>query len=473
MKKILRSVCLLFVLAAVLLSSCSCGWWNENYFTDVDGTKYKIKKVDGIFALYDPDGEKCPTYIPPNYSMEFYVTKAGTYVDLDEDTGEYEVIDIPELKFEEDGETLEHLTLTVFKSIDTDDIRSLTVNNSNGSYTLYSYDFTNLRPDDNGDFVLKESPFSKLNDGLISYLLYYAGHAYVKYRLEEPGEDFSKYGLVAETRYDKNGNPYEYIPASYTLITTQDIKHTIILGDPLDDGSGYYIQYVNNDGVARKAVYVYYPSDMSDISGKGANAEIFFGKATDLVEPNIVYPMTNDDYFKVSNFTVSHRQADGSYNEVVDFSYKESENNSQYPYYFNKTSFEGYNVDYNAVDGILLGLMKAEILQINVLNPTSEDKVKYKIMSKEEQSDGTFKYTYSSKYIVEFDKVINDVDIRQTLYVSEPNENGNYHVFTEIRLLEAADDSPMKGFSICEVSPETMGFVAFEASDWVCFDCDA
>ncbi len=461
------------------------------YFTDADGvTKYSIKKVDGVFGMYDANGNILPTEKAPGSTINYYVTEIGTLVDVDAETGEYTIGAIPDLYYTDDGETLYAEMITIFKGIESAGVRSIEINNQNGSYTLFRYDFEKMRPDDTAGFVLKHSPLSTLKDDLLSYLVYYAAHPLVKYRLEDPIVDgngeFSEYGLVPQTRYDAEGNAYDYTPNSYTVTTTEGIKHTIFLGDRLIDGSGYYIQYMNNEGVRRPTVYVFNPPDMSE-SGEvmqGSIHNTLLGADVDLVDPKIVYPMTNNDYFDVTNFKIQHRNDDGKLQQIVALNYipmEDRENTvaKNQPYVFAETSFKGYTANSTNIDGALLGLMAPKIEAIKVLAPSNDEKVEYNLMTKTEvpNEDGTVKYqySYSSKYIVEFDKVITDngggtQNVRQTLYVSEPNENGNYYVFTEIRLLDAIDDSPIKGISldsICEVSAETMDFVSWDQYRWI------
>ncbi len=478
------------LLLAVLLIASSIGIYNffttVFYFTDVDGvSEYEIRKVDGSFAMYDKDGKILETTKFPGYSTVYYVTAIGTIIDLDAETGEYTVKAIPDLYYESDGETMSYELLTVFKGIENNEVRSVEINNHNGSYTLFRYNFEELKPDDNSGFVLKHSPLSTLDDQLLSYIIYYTAHPLVKSRIEDPIMDengeFSEYGLVEETRIDKDGNTYEYKPCSYTVTTTEGIKHTIVIGDRLIDGSGYYVQYINNEGVKRPAVYVFLPTDMSQTSEqmKGNIHTTILGKDTDLVVPRIVYPMTANDYFEVENFTINHR-VNGELQEIVGFDYidlseREDSVAQNEPYKFIETSFTGYPANQTSIDSALQSLMDPKIVGVVALSPSKETKVKYNLMTKTEQEDGTFKYSYSSKFVVEFEKEITNGQgekqpVKQTLYVSEANEDGNYYVFTELRFMDAVDDSPIKGISldsICEVSPESMGFVEWDVYEWV------
>ena len=57
-------------------------------YEDVDGTEYYIRKKSGIYAMYDKDRALLPT--DPEYG--YYVTVAGTLIELDAETGEYEIV---------------------------------------------------------------------------------------------------------------------------------------------------------------------------------------------------------------------------------------------------------------------------------------------------------------------------------------------------------------------------------------------
>ena len=85
-----RAIIILALSFIVLLGACI----TINYFVrfepfvDVDGTEYRIIRKAGKFGLYDLDGNR----LEPEDEYSFFVTKAGTLVDVDADTGKTQII---------------------------------------------------------------------------------------------------------------------------------------------------------------------------------------------------------------------------------------------------------------------------------------------------------------------------------------------------------------------------------------------
>ena len=481
-------VCSVIALVFIVSSIVLYNYFSDNYvFTDVDEarTEYAIKRVNGVFVMMDKNGEILKKEKALDSNTEYYVTDFGTTIKLDETTGEYTVKYLPAVNFLEDGEFIDHELLTVFKGVESANIRSIEVRNENGEYTIWRYDFSALKQSDTASFVLKDSPVSALNKDKLSYLVYYAGHPLVNSRLDDPIKDanglYTEYGLAEKEMTDAQGNKYTYKPITYKITTTSGDTHTIVIGHKLIDGSGYYLQYINGSGVARDAVYIFNPTDMSDLNGANFENTLLASAAT-LIDPYLLYPSTTNDYFDVTNFTISQKNKDGTaYDQIVGFSYVDMDNRkdtaqSIHPYVFLDTSFYNYHPNYDNIDTTLMKLMDPQIVKVAVLSPKNEDRYNYGLMKKTELEDGSIKYEYDAEYVVSFDKVITDEvsgekqKITQTLYISKANEDGNYYTYATIRFTDAPDDAVIKGVSldsICEVSPETMMFLQWDPYDWV------
>lgn len=455
-------------------------------YIDVDGTEYFIKQVNGIYGMYDANDKLLPTEVPLGTTDLVYITEVGTMLDVDELTGEVDVRAIPDLYYHEgeDGEQLDHDYITVFKGIADDDIRQIDVYNQLGDYTICRINFETLAPDDNSDFVLKSAPLTAINRDFLSYLTYFAGHPLVKSRVKDAKKDadgkYSEYGLVAETRIDSEGNEYQYTPSYYVVTTTSGVKYKLIIGDKLIDGSGYYLQYENNDGELRDTVYVLAPTDMTEVNGTTFENTVL-GPAKNYLTPSIIYPATVNDYFDVYDFSINSRNELGELSEIVNFSYVDIEDRTGtvlgiHPYVFADDSFKSYHPHYDNIDATLQGLMDPDIADIAVIAPTNAQKVEYGLMKAVEGEDGSINYVYSSKYQISFRRYITDsetqekLEIIQTIYISEQNEAGNFYTFTEMRSPLATEDSIIKGIKInmiCEVSESTMDFLLWETDDWV------
>ena len=272
---------------------------------------------------------------------------------------------------------------------------------------------------------------------------------------------------------------YKYIPATFVIYgidaaTGERVSHKMIIGDRLINGGGYYAQYVDTStNELRNTVYML-----------GDNiADTILAPAKSLVKPNIAYPTASTNYFDVSDFTISQKADStvGNYEDIITFSFIDIEDREDtvegiHPYKFTKGEFTGFRPNYDNIDACLLSLMDPTINEICVLSPTAADKIAYGIASPviDENgdivydADGNIKCEYDAKYRVSFYRTTTDGDGKehrflQTMYVSEPNYDGNYYVHTVINF-----PSSMKSFNtICEVSSSTLNFLTWDSYDWV------
>ena len=415
------------------------------------------------------------------------MTTLGTMIYVDEETGEYERRVIPEMLFtEEDLEREAYLS--IFKTVSQNDLISIDVHNSYGDYTVCRLYFDEKTGNavlgaENGDFVLRNAALTAINKDFMSYLTFYVGFPLVQKRLTDPVKDangeYSEYGLVAETRVDENGNEYEYTPNYYVITAKNGVKHKLIIGDPLLDGSGYYIQYEDKDGVKRDAVYVLKPTDMTEVNGTTFENTIL-GPSKNFLTPSITYPSTTNDYYNVVDFSINKNE-NGTLEEVVNFSYIDIADRTNtvlgiHPYVFSDDSYASYHPNYDNIDLALQKLMDPDVVDIAVVSPTKDQRVEYGLMKKVDKGDGTFEYVYDAAYVIKFRKTIKDsssdatFDIIQTIYVTKRNERGNYYTFTEMRSPTVSDESLFSGVKIdmiCEVSTATLDFLEYDAYDWV------
>lgn len=272
---------------------------------------------------------------------------------------------------------------------------------------------------------------------------------------------------------------YNYVPASYVIYgidsaTGENISHKMIIGDRLINGGGYYAQYVDTEtGERRDTVYTL----------GGTIEGTLLAPAKSLVNPGIAYPTTSTNYFDVSDFTINQKvdSTVGNYEEIITFSFidmadREDTVEGIHPYKFTKGEFTGFRPNYDNIDACLLSLMDPTINEICVLSPSAADKIAYGIASPKRDengdivydADGNIKCVYDAQYKVTFYRTETDESGKehrflQTMYISEPNYDGNYYVYTEIDFPTAM----MSLDTICEVSSSTLNFLTWDSYDWV------
>ncbi len=289
-------------------------------YTDTDGVVYTIKKNNGEYALFGPDGKLCDTGRDDNFF--YYITDSGNQIEIDPDTGEYDIFAVVDTEGTEQisvvGTTQRVLMfkqLTYDQSSTTDlsrIIKSIEVHNQYGSFTLNRGANNRFTVEGHDTAVLTETLFAQLSVG--------CGYTISMQRLENPVRlpdgsiDYSEYGLAAETREttDENGETasYEYEPTHYTVTTMNDDSYSVTIGDPIISSAGYYARYEGRD-----TIYI--------LSSTNLDAAVLQPIET-LVTPMMVYPMTLNTYFQVSDF-VYRSSFDHSaitkdlYREILDF----------------------------------------------------------------------------------------------------------------------------------------------------------
>ena len=268
-------------------------------FEDFDGIEYTIKKKKGEYGLYR-DGVICDVD-----KDGYYLTSLGTQLDVDAETGEYSIYAVVDTEGTEvvgvGQRVLMFKQLTYDQSSTSDMSRviyRIEVHNQSGTYAVVR--------SSNNRFEVEEHPTAVLVDELFAQLSVGCGYTISMQRLENPVRlsdgsiDYSEYGLAPEKRVEKdeegqdkldeNGNPvtYDYKPTWYTVTTMTGETYTVTLGDATISGAGYYARYEDRD-----TVYILSSTNLD----AGAMQPV-----ESLISPMMVYPMTLNTYFQVSNF---------------------------------------------------------------------------------------------------------------------------------------------------------------------------
>ena len=450
-------------------------------YLDNDGNGYYIRYKNGAYAMYTTDGELLPTESEYGY----YVTKLGTLIELDPETGATKGVVIVDDLVE--GETSETVTSTdvrvlMFPHITQKNILKLEVHNSSGSYVIERID-RNGELAAGGDLVLRDAPYATFNSEIIPALYSAAGYTISTQKLKAPIKDangeYSEYGLVSEMRVDDEGNEYLYEPAYFVITDLSGKSHKVILGDMLLAGTGYYAQYVeigdNKKETKRDAVYVLNPS----------TTVALYSEIETLIKPLLTYPMTINNYFDVENFLVAKKQ-DGEYKETVIFDYvdlslRENTVNALFPYLLGD-ELNGYHPSSEVIDEVLGTMYEPTI--IGVEKVVKNDSRYYKTLSEYgfyrefTNEAGELDYTLDADYIISFDFDVTDENgkkqgvVNNFILICGPNENGNYYTYTTLNEVKGSDENreliPLYSYdTILEIDGNEFSFVEYDKYKWI------
>lgn len=433
-------------------------------FYDVDDTKYLIKYKNGVYAMYDTDGD----ILRVDEEYGYYVTDKGTLVKVDPETGEYEIFAVVDTEGNEEIDVQSRILM--FPHLERDQVRSLEVFNSNDTIKFHRYNVTNRAPDDSSDFIINDSYFAQYDPEIFSSIFVNTAYTLTKEKVKDPIKDengeFSEYGLVAEVRYDDEGKEYNYSPTYYVITDKSGNKYKVIVGDPLVTGGGYYAQYVSIDGeteTKRDAVYVL-------DNGIG---ETIFEKVEHFVKPTLLYPMTLNTHFDVQNFMIRQK---GVEKPIVGFSFIDlaDRQNTIYvrdSFKFTQDSLAGYQPNFDSMYNALYNLYNISFAGVEYLDPTDEEIIKCGL-GKEVEKDGEKTMEYDPEYRLSFDYDVLDDNgkyvqtVTQLIFISEKNENGNYYAYS---LFFDKDNNqlPLSYDMVVEVEPQSLEFLAWDSYDWI------
>lgn len=424
-----RWICILLVAALLLGVAYSFvdAFVKTIVYTDeVDGTKYYLKlkpnpdydKNDSsskkkIYFLCDKD-ENVLTVTPDGY----YSTAAGTLVDVDPETGEYETVAVVDTEGTE--EIGANRRVLIFPHIEQKNIQSIEVNNSYGGYTFYR--------DEEGKFQIKGHAGTEFSQELLSYLVISTGYTLTLRKINDPIKDengeYTEYGLVPETRLDGDGKEYQYTPANYVLTDTSGNVHKVTVGDKLITDGGYYVQYEGRD-----AVYVVSTTLEKTI----------LQPVETLVKPMAAFPMSVNNYFDVENFSIVSFDY-GKYNETgneddivskthiiftyVDIALRENTEYSSYPYVMGvdvdgEVFMDGYTPSPNAVEECLQSMLNMSPTQTVRLGMSEAALTKYGL--------DVPKYLITYVFRVTDEETGEVLSIPNYIMLSEKTEHGSYY----------------------------------------------
>lgn len=449
-------------------------------YEDFDGVEYTIKKKRGEYGLYR-DGVIC--------DMDkdgYYLTSLGTQLDVNPETGEYKiyaVVDTTGTEVVGVGQRVLMFKQLTYDQSSTNDlskvIKRIEVHNQKGEIIV--------NRGENNRFEVENCPTAILVDELFAQLSVGCGYTISMQRLENPVRlpdgsiDYSEYGLAPEKRVEKNedgtdkvddqGNPvtYDYKPTWYTVTTMTNETYTVTLGDSTVSEAGYYARYEDRD-----TVYI--------LSSANLDAAVL-QPVEALINPMMVYPMSLNTYFQVSNFTyrsdidhyaiyrdmvkevigfdldTAEPDAEGNYSEEVQakldeaskaiadmdseefakmydrlfkehsrlvtaFSFIDMDQRtdtlySSLPYMMSSDYMEGYLPNSDNIGAVLQGLYSMKFDRVAVLSPTDEELEEYGL----DMPAHDFSFIYKDAEGQEFNN---------HFIISDKTEDGKYYGYSEI-----------------------------------------
>lgn len=449
-------------------------------YEDFDGIEYTIKKKRGEYGLYR-DGVICDVD-----KDGYYLTSLGTQLDVNPETGEYKiyaVVDTTGTEVVGVGQRVLMFKQLTYDQSSTNDlskvIKRIEVHNQKGEIIV--------NRGENNRFEVENCPTAILVDELFAQLSVGCGYTISMQRLENPVRlpdgsiDYSEYGLAPEVRTEKNedgtdkvddqGNPvtYDYKPTWYTVTTMTNETYTVTLGDPTVSEAGYYARYEDRD-----TVYI--------LSSVNLDAAVL-QPVEALITPMMVYPMSLNTYFQVTNFTyrsdIDHYaiyrdmvkevigfdldtvepDAEGNYSEEVQAKLDEAskaiadmdekdfakmyerlfkENSrlvtafsfidmdqrtdtlySSLPYMMSSKYMEGYLPNSDNIGAVLQGLYSMKFDRVAVLSPTDEELEEYGL----DMPAHDFSFIY---------KNAEGQDLDNHFILSDKTEDGKYYGYSEI-----------------------------------------
>jgi uncharacterized repeat protein (TIGR02543 family) len=430
-------------------------------YTDYDGAVYKAKKVGGVYSIYDADG----------YELEvnregYYLTKLGTQLELNPDTGvikEYAIVYTEGM--EEPGA---NKRILMFAQIRQANVVSIQVNNTSGkSFRIYTKDITADKKEIVVEGYEDDKYLVSYNPELYAYLCVAAGYPLTvnklpNDRVAELGYD--EYGLVEETRTDKDGNEYTYRPTTYTIVGAKKnadgtwmkdaegkvvtVEHTVIVGDPIVGGGGYYCKLA---GEENKSVYIM-NNDNYD--------KALLQPIESLITPLITYPASMNTCFNVENFILAACVGGDKYDldievafDYIDLTMRSSTMYSAEPYRTGsgyRYQYGGYRLNSDVLSTILQALYQPTILRVCELGVHKNEDVLAQYGLDQPYKRLSYDLQLDADNDAKFDGVATN-----ELWISKKTENGTYYVYSELCDV------------VAEVDQTSFYFMEFDRLDWV------
>lgn len=400
-------------------------------FTDLDGTKYTVKRQGSSYALFDENGYMLDFVVEDTGT--YYLTDLGTMVSVSElgETSIFAVVDT------EDGEDVsDYNRLMIYPRIKPADIRTIRVTNSYGTFIFDR--------DNQNKVYLKNQNGSVFDEELFAYLQSVCGNTTVMQKISAAA--LEKYGFEEYGLDDPS--------ATITVTASSGKKHVLHVGNPIVSGNGYYVRLEG-----RNTVYI-----VNTYIGKTALVPI-----ETYVSPVLGYPVTSNNYMLVENFVVASHSYDAEGNLSLssdvaltyrDLAERQGTEFETLPYKMTDPAMAGYIPSADAVTLVMRPFISMSNVTLIKLNPSEANLAEY----------GLDRPVKSIHYeMTTTDETGKPYYVKNYIYISQITENGTYYARSEVLGgSDKTDLKPLAGYNqIVEVPRSFFPAMEWTSLDWV------
>lgn len=399
-------------------------------FVDADGTEYTVKRQDGVYGLFDKSGNRMSTTVEDG--KKYFVTEAGTLVSVSESGGTsvYAVVDT------EGGEIAsEYNRLMIFPKIETAQIRSIRVTNEHGTFTFARTKSGNMAIQGYESVAYSREAYSYLSS-LCGSMVVMNGGRYTAEVIDTYG--LEEYGL-------------DEPQATFTITSAAGKSYTVLVGDMIVSGNGYYVMLEG-----RETVYIV-----------NAYYSVLLNAVESYVEPALIYGMDVNNYPEVQNFRVYRYTYDEeekpSASLITALSYwpYEERENTEYQtqaYRMIEESLAAYVPESNSVTSTmqkLIELEKAKVVKLGVTDKALAD-------------CGLNKPETLLSYDFEARSGNQMLRLSTRIWFSSLTERGTHYAYVEAEITDGVSRMPVTAFDyILEIDVSALPFLSWGKIDWV------
>ncbi len=478
--------------------------------TDVDGTRYYGKQIDGVWVVINEDGELCESTEDSNDYSTVYRTADGALVEIDLSTGKTTVIAVVDTvgsEMLEYNSSSDSFDILMYPLLEREQIKSIHVVNEQGEFTfLQLQSCTNAKCQKKGNaeeyeryvgvydefpkneegkptcpkcgalsarattFRLEGFPAHTYDENLFSTLVMSTGYTSTYMRLDREKVlhyGYAEYGLPEDPADAKN---------YFEITDTSGKTQKVILGDEVVAGTGYYAMRVGHPDV-------YVLKEMAETEYSSTLSKALLSGVESYVTPTVMDTMANTDYFDVSNFELNSVasiteemlsdpdfKVEDLLSTVVKFSYiplelRQGGFDATTPY-TGSVKYAGFSVSDYMIDDCLQNLMDLTPLRVVKLLSEEENKdgkgllyfAKFLREGENQKPHGEIGYCMEYTHNLERDAKQNYAPTKwvdQQLWISTLTENGTYFIYNEAYQM------------IVEVERSYLEFLGWDTFTWV------